>query len=148
MPRLLCSAVLLALVASACDGVANKKLIEQHVELVARVTQLEVRVKLLESQVRAIEELGKRAAEAAPAVPPTVTVDLMPDAVRLGAQAVTVAELETRLRERRAAEPGLVLSVAATADVAHARVVEVFDAARHAGIEKVGLTTPGGGEGK
>lgn len=144
------STVLVLWLVSACDT-AETKLVDQHVKMMDRVAELEARVTALEGQVKALAEQSKPAAKGpeavAPAGPTTWVVEITSGGLLLQEAPVTLADLEARLRDRRTSDPGLELSVKAAQSVETARVTQVLDAAKRAGVVKIGMATPGG-EGK
>jgi len=53
-------------------------------------------------------------------------------------EAVTLEQLETRLREAVSGKD-VTVEVQANADTAHARLIEVMDAVRNAGVERLAI---------
>lgn len=92
--------------------------------------------------------LRKRAAATAidlPAPDPTparaaLAIEVTATGLRLDGAEVTAAELTERARQAVADDPEVVATVTSSADVPYARVIEVMDALRGAGVEKLGLT--------
>lgn len=71
-------------------------------------------------------------------VPPIVLEIEEGGVYRINTQAVTIGQLEDRLREIYTARPSKVLFVKASPDVIYQDVIEAMDAARGAGVEVLG----------
>lgn len=77
--------------------------------------------------------------------PPTVVVAVEPTGFTLDAKPVlTVADLETALRDTLTTRRDRTVFVRASGSVSYARVVEVVDVARGAGAERIGLVPDAG----
>lgn len=61
--------------------------------------------------------------------------------VSVNKQAVTVEELETRLREIYRARHNKTLFIIGASSLRYADIVEVIDAAKEAGVDRVGIVT-------
>jgi len=78
-----------------------------------------------------------------PAPPPTPTalaVEVTATALRLDGVAVTPAELTDRARRAADDDPAIEATIISSSDVPYARVIEVMDALRAAGVEKLALS--------
>ncbi|MBL8623618.1 MAG: biopolymer transporter ExbD [Myxococcales bacterium] len=69
-----------------------------------------------------------------------LAVDVTATALRLDGDELSLAELTERARQAAADDATVEASITSSTDVPYARVIEVMDALRGAGIEKVALT--------
>jgi biopolymer transport protein ExbD len=86
--------------------------------------------------------LPKASAAPSMAKPKTKAVTITADGrIYLDTAAVTIAELEDKLRRLRAADPGLPVVVKGDAQIQYQKVVEVLDVMKRLQISQLGLVT-------
>lgn len=144
-PRVL----LLGLCLLACDSRALEAQTARVQALEDRVRRLEAETAALTARMNSFDEARLRReqmARLAPlppastdAPPNSVVVEVGADGLRVGEEVVDLDRLEALLRERLGAQPGLALHVKADASVEHARVIEVMDRAKTAGVAKIAM---------
>ncbi len=69
-----------------------------------------------------------------------LSIEVTATALRLDGVAVTPSELTDRARRAADAAPAIEATITSTSDVPYARVIEVMDALRAAGVEKIALS--------
>ena len=146
-PRALLLGLCLPLLACDARAVEAQKARVQALEdrvdrLAAETAALTARMKALDEERLRLEQIAKLpslppASTGAP--PSSVVVEVRADGLRVGDEAVDLDRFEALLRERVGAQPGLALHVKADASVEYARVIEVMDRAKTAGVAKIAM---------
>lgn len=144
-PRVL----LLGLPLLACDAraveaqTARVQALEDRVDrLAAETASLTARMKSLDEERLRLEQIAKLPSlppASASAPPASVVVEVRADGLRVGDEAVDLDRFEALMRERLTGQPGLALHVKADASVEYARVIEVMDRAKAAGVAKMAM---------
>ncbi|WP_434421735.1 ExbD/TolR family protein [Nannocystis pusilla] len=147
-PRALLLGLCLPLLACDAKAVEAQKARVQALEdrvqrLEAETAALTARMKSIDDERLRLEQLAK-----APSLPPasgappaSVVVEVRADDLRVGDEVVDLDRFEALLRERLGTQPGLALHVKADASVEYARVIEVMDRAKTAGVAKIAMVT-------
>ncbi|MFZ6182687.1 ExbD/TolR family protein [Nannocystis pusilla] len=146
-PRVLLLGLCLPLL--ACDSRALEAQTTRVQALEDRVHRLEAETAALTARMKSLDEERLRLEQIAklPSLPPasasappaSAVVEVKADGLRVGDETVDLDRFEALLRERVAATPGLALHVKADASVEYARVIEVMDRAKAAGVAKIAM---------
>jgi biopolymer transport protein ExbD len=156
--------MLLAVSMTACTGADERE------DVLDRVTQLEEQLTTARNDVmrlrRRVDELEQgratsvvaalpevaielpraRAADADADIRPVAALTVTESVLVLDGSVITDAELDDALRERARANPDAGFILMADAAVSYARVVELLDRAKSAGLTRISLATAQEGE--
>ncbi|WP_170135793.1 ExbD/TolR family protein [Nannocystis exedens] len=125
----------------ACDSKAVEAQTAHIQALEGRLQRVEAEAAALTARVKLLEDERLRQP---PPQPPAgaaanIVVEVTADGLRVGDETVDLDRFQALLRERLVARPDLSLHVKADTSVEYARVIEVMDRAKAAGVAKIAM---------